>query len=183
MGEAELASAALGASFSNVFGYSIVVGALFSLDTLVSQAFGANEKSRIGVSLQQALIAIVFISLVLSPLWFVSHYLQFVTSIAKKYLFELYLIKLSPYIISHLIQDDAVIELASTFIKISWFSLIPYGIYQCLRRLLQNQSIILPLFIAGVGVLVFNAVVNGILIFVFHLGYFANSLSLNKTNI
>ena len=67
-------------------------------------------------------------------------------------------------------QEKIVVELSSAYIKISWFSLIPYGINQILRRLLQNQAIALPLFLAGAGGLLFNVIFNYILIFVFELG-------------
>ena len=71
IGVPELAGAALGASYANVVGFSILGGLLFAMDTLVSQAYGANEKSRIGVALQQSIVVVVILSILLSPLWFV----------------------------------------------------------------------------------------------------------------
>ena len=71
MGATSLAAVSLGASFCNVFGFSLGVGMLSAFDILSAQAYGANELRRVGVALHQTLVAMLLLALVVLPLWWV----------------------------------------------------------------------------------------------------------------
>ena len=67
-----LAGAALGISFCNVTGFSVILGLLSALDTLISQAHGANNNQLIGRAIHQSLIVLFAIcSFIIIPLWMV----------------------------------------------------------------------------------------------------------------
>lgn len=63
IGKLELAAGTLGISFYNVFGFSIAIGLCSALDTLCSQAYGANNFRMVGIVLQRG-ICILGISMI-----------------------------------------------------------------------------------------------------------------------
>ena len=68
-----LAGAALGISYCNVTGFSVVLGLLSALDTLISQAYGAKNNHLIGRAIHQSIIVLFFVCfLAIMPLWIVS---------------------------------------------------------------------------------------------------------------
>ena len=76
MGSTEMAGVALAASFCNVTGYSVVIGLLSAMDTLIAQAFGAQKPEQIGVTVQQSLVVIVLYTFLILPVWFVRLFLS-----------------------------------------------------------------------------------------------------------
>ena len=70
-GTAELAAAALASSFANVTGNSVMIGLLSPLDTLISQAYGANQKQQIGLAVQRGILVSFTAVILIFPLWFV----------------------------------------------------------------------------------------------------------------
>ena len=71
-GSSAFAGTALGTSFANVTGYSVMTGLLVPLDTLISQASGARQYEKIGIALQKGLVTTMIVSLIVLPVWFVS---------------------------------------------------------------------------------------------------------------
>ena len=76
LGSTELVGVALGASFVNIAGFSILIGLLSALDTLSSQAYGARELKQIGIALQQSLFGLFVTCLLLFPLYMVNESYQ-----------------------------------------------------------------------------------------------------------
>ena len=72
IGSTEMAGAALAASYCNVTGYSVIIGLLSAMDTLTSQAYGANKPRQIGVTVQQSVVVVILYSILVLPLWVVS---------------------------------------------------------------------------------------------------------------
>jgi multidrug resistance protein, MATE family len=72
MGKDQLAGAAIGVSMYNVTGSSLIQGILSALDTIASQAFGANQYHKIGLALQLSLVFTTAYTLFIFPLWMVS---------------------------------------------------------------------------------------------------------------
>ena len=72
IGSTEMAAAALGASYCNVSGFSLNVGLLTAMDTLVSQAFGAKEMRKIGEVTNQSLLMVGVVTILVFPLWMVN---------------------------------------------------------------------------------------------------------------
>ena len=81
LGSTELVGVALGASFVNIAGFSILIGLLSALDTLSSQAYGARELKQIGIALQQSLFGLFVTCLLLFPLYMVNESYQIPTTI------------------------------------------------------------------------------------------------------
>lgn len=73
IGDVAIAGTALGASFCNVTGYSIIIGLLSALDTLLSQAYGAKKPKDIGIAIYQGLIVSIIVSIFICPIWIVSY--------------------------------------------------------------------------------------------------------------
>jgi len=143
-----MAGAALAASYCNVTGYSVIIGLLSAMDTLTSQAYGANKPRQIGVTVQQSVVVVILYSILVLPLWVFSD--------------EILLL---------LGQDEQVVEFASLFIRISWLALPPYGIYCIMRRYLQNQNITLPLMASGGFALFANTAAFAVALLVLDMGF------------
>ena len=71
IGSTEMAATALGASFCNVTGYSVSIGLLSAMDTLTSQAHGANQPKQIGATVQQSIIVLAGYCVLILPIWMV----------------------------------------------------------------------------------------------------------------
>ena len=73
IGTIEMSAAALGNSFCNVTGFSLNVGLLSAMDTLVSQAHGAKEMRKIGQVTNQSLLMLGLVTLLMCPVWMVCY--------------------------------------------------------------------------------------------------------------
>jgi len=74
LGDDELAASSLSSMYCNISGLSVVSGLLTGIDTLGSQAYGAENFERVGIILQRALVILALYFLVLIPLWLPSYY-------------------------------------------------------------------------------------------------------------
>merc|ERR1712137_75386 len=148
MGSTEMAGVALAASFCNVTGYSVVIGLLSAMDTLIAQAFGAQKPEQIGVTVQQSLVVIVLYTFLILPVWFFA----------------------AP-LLTLLGQDAEVVEFAGLYIRVCWLAILPYGLYSIMRRYLQNQNITAPLMASGALAVVTNVVAFFITTQVLDMGF------------
>ena len=71
LGSLPLAAVALGASFYNVTGLSVGLGLLSALDTLASQAYGAQKHKQIIEAVYQSIFMMILLVLAVLPLWMV----------------------------------------------------------------------------------------------------------------
>jgi multidrug resistance protein, MATE family len=69
LGKYELSVVVLAASFFNVTGYASIVGSLGALETLISNAHGANAHGEMGVILQRSLLITMVMCCVVVLLW------------------------------------------------------------------------------------------------------------------
>lgn len=72
LGDVAIAGTALGTSFCNVTGFSILLGLLSAQDTLISQAYGAKKPKDIGIATYQGAIVLTIVSIFICPIWIVS---------------------------------------------------------------------------------------------------------------
>eukprot|EP00930_Biecheleria_cincta_P021025 TRINITY_DN1566_c0_g2_i2.p1 TRINITY_DN1566_c0_g2~~TRINITY_DN1566_c0_g2_i2.p1 ORF type:complete len:616 (+),score=105.86 TRINITY_DN1566_c0_g2_i2:267-1850(+) len=113
-----------------------------SLNALVSQAMGSDNKKMAGTWLQMSMI------------WLSAAYLPVLIS----FFF------VSPML--HLLGfDDDICELAGTYAKFNVFWPIPNGVYQCMRFYFQAQGITRPAMFNNIIFLFVNALLNWILVF------------------
>eukprot|EP00249_Psilotum_nudum_P012259 c23676_g1_i1 orf=1-849(-) len=69
LGELELSSASIAASFGNVTGLSLLMGLASALETLCGQAYGAKQYHLLGLFLQRAILILTLVSIPLACLW------------------------------------------------------------------------------------------------------------------
>lgn len=69
LGSQALAAAALGGSFANVVGVSLLFGFTLPLDTICSQAFGAGRFRSLGVAVQRTLCVNLALCVLVSLVW------------------------------------------------------------------------------------------------------------------
>jgi hypothetical protein len=109
--EAPLAAFGLALSFINVMGYSVLYGLTSALDTLVSQAFGANNLPLVGVVVQRAaLIVAIACAPVVVMFYFAANFFLAVG------------------------VDAAVADISGRVMRIVSFGLLPYGINQVIFK-------------------------------------------------
>uniref|UniRef100_A0A6B2L4B4 MATE efflux family protein n=1 Tax=Arcella intermedia TaxID=1963864 RepID=A0A6B2L4B4_9EUKA len=136
IGELELAGAALGSSWSICLTY-IPTGLSNGLDTLASQAFGAGNLPLVGV-------------------WFqVSLWLSFLFSIPV-----LILLYFTEPIMVSLGQELTVAHLSGQYAKWLIPGIVPFVLFNCQMRWLQNQQIMYPANIIAVAGILLNFPLN-----------------------
>ena len=64
-----LASVGLGISFSNAFGFTVIIGIDFAFQTLCSQAYGAKNPRRMGILLQRSIVILLVLSMPILSVW------------------------------------------------------------------------------------------------------------------
>jgi len=136
LGDLELASGALSTSWSFCL-FSISTGIGSGLDTLVSQSFGAKNMYLVGMWFQIAMIACFLISI---PVGVLLYYTE--------------------AIMVGLGQEPHVSYLAGRYAIYLIPGLIPYALFNCMVRWLQNQHILLPSTLVALLGLVLNIPAN-----------------------
>ncbi len=144
----DLAGVALGTMTVNVTGQSLIIGLLAGMDTLASQAFGKKEYHRLGETLQQSLLLLLFVSLPIGCLWFFG---------VEKIL--LYL---------HMKADIA--RLASSYARWMIPTLITNSIFESLKRFLQTQNIVTPMLYVTLIAAASHIGTGWLFIYVFGMG-------------
>jgi MATE family multidrug resistance protein len=129
LGKDYLDASSLANMFSNVTGLSVCLGMATGLDTLVSQAHGAQESKKVGIYLQRALLVqlIVFVPIVL-----VNFFTADILKLAQ--------------------QPADVSDLAGRFARYMLPGLPCVALYELLKKTMQAQNSTLPtLLIAVLG--------------------------------
>ncbi|KAL4568871.1 hypothetical protein LXL04_024488 [Taraxacum kok-saghyz] len=131
--ELSLSSLAIATSFTNVTGFSLLSGLVGGLETLCGQAFGAKQQNKMGVYILSAIISLLLISIPISISWIFLD--KFLISIGHDPL------------ISHEARKYALYLIPSLFSG---------AMVKPLVRLLQSQSLTLPLLVTSTLVLCFH---------------------------
>ncbi|KAJ3077748.1 hypothetical protein HK102_004993, partial [Quaeritorhiza haematococci] len=119
VGTKELAASALATMYCNVTGFAVGMGMASALDTLCSQAHtGSTDPHAVGKHLQRAIVCMFFLSIPIAGLWMCTESVLVVFG-----------------------QDRELAALAALFTKMTIPGLFPYFIYECQKRYLQAQGI------------------------------------------
>lgn len=132
LGKDELAAVSLGSMITTIT-FAIFEGIATALDTLCPQAYGAKNYEMVSVFTQRCLVFsfIIYIPCAFAW-WYSSIYLKFI------------------------IQEESVIKLTETFLRILTFGGPGYIFFEVCKRFLQAQGI----FEAGTGILFLSAPIN-----------------------
>jgi MATE family multidrug resistance protein len=133
IGAKELAAASIAGSWG-WFSFTIPIGLIFALDTLVSQAFGAKNWRLIGSSFQTSLLIVTLSTIPVMVFWWFTEPLL---------------------VLLH--QPPELSRLAGTYTQWSIIGMLPLAYYRTISRYLMNQWILTPAMVVGFIALMFNA--------------------------
>lgn len=122
LGELALAGGSLAVGFANITGYSILSGLAMGMEPICGQAFGAQKKTLLGLSLQRTVLLLTLTSIPISFLWLNMKRILLLCG-----------------------QDDAIAAEAQSYLLFSLPDLLAQSLLHPLRIYLRTQSITLPL--------------------------------------
>ncbi|XP_077152485.1 multidrug and toxin extrusion protein 2-like [Ranitomeya variabilis] len=158
LGKIELDSVTLAVAVINVTGISVGAGLASACDTLMSQTYGGKNLKRVGTILQRGILILL---LCCFPCWALFINTEQLLLLCR--------------------QNPNVARLTQTYVMIFTPALPAVFLYQLQTRYLQNQGIIWPQVITGLGVNIINAAVNAIFMYGLKLGVqgsaWANTIS------
>jgi len=160
LGELELAAVAIASMFCNVVGLAVGFGMASAMDTLCSQANGADNKKAIGVVLQRALIIEFLLCIPIGILFFFSE----------------------PILLG-MGQEPEVAEYAGSYCRILLICLYPIFVYECLKKYLQAQKIVKPQFVISVICNIYTIIANYVFIYPLGLGFIGSAVARATTYI
>lgn len=151
-----LDATAMGVMFANITGLSIGLGLCTAMDTLCSQAFGANEPKKMGTYAQTGFFVLLFCT-AFAAVMFLN----------------------ATEILIALGQPEEVSQLAGTFVRYM-FPGIPfiYG-YELVRKVLQAQNIANPMVMTSVLANIINICVGYGLVYYTEFSYLGAAIALS----
>uniref|UniRef100_A0A0X3PIN5 Multidrug and toxin extrusion protein n=1 Tax=Schistocephalus solidus TaxID=70667 RepID=A0A0X3PIN5_SCHSO len=154
LGKTDLAAVGLAISVFNVTGVAIMTGLLTACDTLFSQTFGGEDKFKMGVQLQRALILISFCCF---PCWAIHMIVEPILLAAR--------------------QNPKIAILVSRYLLFMMPGLWFVAVYQTLMKFIQAQNrVVAPLIIGVIGNCV-NALLHYILLYQVGTGISGSAIS------
>ncbi|XP_054823186.1 protein DETOXIFICATION 16-like isoform X2 [Prosopis cineraria] len=126
LGNLPLSGASLASSFSNVTGFSVLLGMGSALETLCGQAYGAKQYNMLGIHTQRAMLVLLCLSIPLSLILYNTS-----------------------SILTTLGQHRDISAEAGTFNRWMIPSVFAYGLLQCLNRFLQTQNNVFPMLMSS----------------------------------
>mmetsp|Transcript_26546 Transcript_26546/g.35449 ORF Transcript_26546/g.35449 Transcript_26546/m.35449 type:complete len:536 (+) Transcript_26546:31-1638(+) len=155
-----ISATALAVAFLNLFAFTVGFGLSTAMDTLCSQAFGANQSQRMGVYLQTGV-------LVLSSL----------------YIIVCIMFYYSTEILIFLGQPAQVAELAGQFTRYLLPGVPFVYLYELLRKVLQAQNNVLPMLYVAIISNVINVITGYFLVYYTRLGWLGVAVARVVCNI
>ncbi|RZC54320.1 hypothetical protein C5167_013179 [Papaver somniferum] len=160
LGSLELAGGALSIGFTNITGYSVLVGLASGLEPVCSQAFGSKNWDLLSLSLQQTILILLTASIPISILW----------------------VNLQSIMI-FLGQDASITSMAATYCLYSLPDLLTNTLLQPLRVYLRSQGITKPMMYCSVLAVLFHVPLNMLLVMVMKLGVPGVAMASVLTNL
>ncbi|KAF3795636.1 DETOXIFICATION 49 protein [Nymphaea thermarum] len=160
LGEMELAGGSLAVGFANITGYSIISGLAMGMEPICGQAFGAKKHSLLGLTLQRTILVLLFICFPISLLWLNMHKILLFCG-----------------------QDEAIIEVAQSYIIYSLPDLFAQSLLHPLRIYLRTQTITMPITYCALAAMALHVPINHLLVTVLNMGIRGVALSAAWTNI
>eukprot|EP00697_Spironema_sp_BW2_P008142 gnl/Spiro4/22651_TR11171_c0_g1_i1.p1 gnl/Spiro4/22651_TR11171_c0_g1~~gnl/Spiro4/22651_TR11171_c0_g1_i1.p1 ORF type:complete len:607 (-),score=109.94 gnl/Spiro4/22651_TR11171_c0_g1_i1:277-2070(-) len=149
-----LAAAALATLFTNITGFSVLIGMSSAIETLAPQSYGAKRYSMVGLFVQRSITVTTFAMIPLFVLWWTAGSL----------------LKL-------LGQPPDVADLAGTYVRIQILALWPYFVFDAMRKWMQAQHVVHPPIVVSFTAALIHPLVCFLLIVYFDLGLIGASLS------
>ncbi|CCD24473.1 Erc1p NDAI_0D01590 [Naumovozyma dairenensis CBS 421] len=119
LGTKELGGVTLGSMTANITGLAAIQGLCTCLDTLCSQAYGANNYHLVGVLVQRCAVITILAFLPIMYIWF----------------------SWSEIILSWMIPERELCKLAANYLKVTAFGVPGFILFECGKRFLQCQGI------------------------------------------
>lgn len=152
-----LAGAAMGNMFVNITGYAFAYGLATSVDTLCSQAFGAQAYQMVGLIAVRCAVVIIICT---SPIYFIWYNCE--------------------HILKFLGQTDSVAHLAGIYVWRLAPGYLPVILFDISKKYLQSQQIVKPMIWVGFVTNLFHAAVCYLYIHRWDMG-FAGASAANVT--
>ncbi|KAG1328075.1 protein DETOXIFICATION 54 [Cocos nucifera] len=160
LGRLELAGGALSIGFTNITGYSVLVGLASCLEPLCSQAYGSRNWDFLSLSLQRAILLLLLAAVPISFLW----------------------IHLGPIMVT-LGQDPAITAVASSYCLYSLPDLVTNAFLQPLRVFLRSQGVTRPMAACSALAVALHVPLSALLAFGLGLGVPGVALAAATTNL
>ncbi|XP_027364508.1 protein DETOXIFICATION 54 [Abrus precatorius] len=160
LGSLELAGGALSIGFTNITGYSVLVGLAAGLEPVCSQAYGSKNWELLSLSLQRMVLILLMAIIPISLLWL---------NLEKIMLF--------------MGQDSGITEMASIYCFYSLPDLLTNTLLQPLRVFLRSQKVTKPMMYCSLVAVVFHVPLNYLLVVVMGLGVPGVAMASVLTNL
>ncbi|XP_076886263.1 protein DETOXIFICATION 54-like [Bidens hawaiensis] len=147
LGSLELAGGSLSLGFTNITGYSVLVGLASGLEPVCSQAYGSNKWELLSASLVRMVFILVMAIIPIGILW----------------------IKLEP-IMLFMGQDAAITSMAATYCIYSLPDLVTNCLLQPLRVYLRSQGVTKPMMWCSLIAVAFHVPLNYVMVVVMGWG-------------
>jgi MATE family multidrug resistance protein len=155
LGATELGAATLGVMWTNITGFSVLWGGMTALDTLGSQAYGAENYRLVGVLAQRALFICAVVSLPVMLVWW----------------------HLTAPVLHAIGVEEPVVELAASFTRWYCLSLWPQiGCWTCLK-FLSMQGMVKVNTVVQAATLPVNALLTWGLVYHTRLGFVGSPIA------
>lgn len=157
LGTKELGGVTLGSMTANITGIAAIQGLCTCLDTLCSQAYGAQNYHLVGVLVQRCAIITILAFLPVMYIWW----------------------GWSETVLSWMIPEQELCKLAANYLKVTAFGVPGFVIFECGKRFLQCQGIFYASTIVLFICAPLNAIMNYLLVWnkTFGIGYLGAPLS------
>lgn len=130
LGETEIAAVLMGALVTNITGFALIVGMASGIESLASQAFGAQNYAAVGhVLVRACCICLLLIALPAAIVWFNAE-----------------------AILRGLGQNATLAQLAGRYARLMVPSLPGYVCFEAAKRWLQCQGVTTPVFAVGLAI-------------------------------
>jgi MATE family multidrug resistance protein len=160
LGSLELAGGALSIGFTNITGYSVLVGLASGLEPVCSQAYGSKNWDLLSLSLQRMILILGIAIIPISLLW----------------------LNLES-IMNFMGQDPNITAMAATYCIYSLPDLLTNTLLQPLRVFLRSQGVTKPLMYCSLLAVIFHVPLNYVLVVVMGWGVPGVALASAVTNM
>ncbi|KAJ8760524.1 hypothetical protein K2173_015191 [Erythroxylum novogranatense] len=160
LGSLELAGGALSIGFTNITGYSVLVGLASGLEPVCSQAYGSRNWDLLSLSLQRMILILFVATIPISLSW----------------------VNLES-IMNFMGQDPKITAMAATYCFYSLPDLLTNTLLQPLRVFLRSQGVTKPIMYCSLLAVVFHVPLNYVLVVVMGLGVPGVAMASVATNM
>jgi MATE family multidrug resistance protein len=160
LGSLELAGGALSIGFTNITGYSVLVGLASGLEPVCSQAYGSKNWDLLSLSLQRMIFILMLAIIPISLLW----------------------VNMETIMVS-MGQDKDITAMAATYCIYSLPDLLTNTLLQPLRVFLRSQRVTKPMMYCSLLAVTFHVPLNILLVVVMGLGVPGVAMASVLTNL